>query len=332
MASVISLNNANPIVMVNPVKERALDVRELSDVDIGAWSSLLAAAFDRAPADMASLLAWMRAGWGLVAYGVWDGDVLAAQYSCLRARLASDEFPQPIPIGMSVNMATHPDYRGRGLIKHAAAPVYEALKAAGVVAGVGFSNAAGVKVDRHSKGYGYQVVGQLRPFIIAPTLRHKPSPDFHLTQQLPPLAGLNMTTSGLQFDVTPHEITHRFGRHPFRTYQYGLWQDGDDVKGVVVFQHTRLFGRPAVSLLTAYSHDLDGLLSRWLAALPSGTPIHILTTPKSRVRDSLSRLRFCVTLPWQKSPYYLTVKLLSNQTSPTLMDFDQWECMGGHIL
>ncbi|MEZ4642293.1 MAG: hypothetical protein R3E31_06070 [Chloroflexota bacterium] len=43
-------------------------------------------------------------------------------------------------------MAVRPDYRGRGLlIKQVSQPVYAALAALGGVAGVGFSNAAGVR-------------------------------------------------------------------------------------------------------------------------------------------------------------------------------------------
>ncbi len=330
MASVMNIKGNLPITSV--MKERALDVRALGREDIEAWSSLLAVAFNRTAMDMAALLDWMMLGWGLIGYGVWDGDRLAAQYSCLRTGLSVPGLSQPIKVGMSVNMATHPDYRGRGLIKHAAMPVYEALKVAGALAGVGFSNAAGVKVDRHSKGYGYRVVGQLHPLIALSGLRRKLSSDFYLTDDLPLLGELQTAVSSLHFDVTHAEITHRFGLHPFRRYHYGVWEQGGEVLGVVVFQKTQLFGLPTVSLLSAYSHDVTGLLSRWIGSLTPGTLVHLLATPNSSVMQCLTRLKVCISQPWQKSPYYLTVKPLSEQTPPTLMDFDEWDCMGGNIL
>lgn len=313
-------------------KERAMDVRALTEADLTAWSGLLALAFERTPSDMAALLRWMIQGWGLIAYGVWDGEILAAQYSCLQARLFSAEMTSPLPVGMSVNMATHPDYRGRGLIKHAAAPVYQTLQEQGICAGVGFSNAAGVKVDRHSKGYGYQVVGQLQPLMVLPSLRRHPSLDFSLTTQLPPLDGLFHVSPQLHFDVTAADINHRFGRHPFRNYHYGLWSQGEQVLGVVIFQHTRLAGLPTASLLAAYGQDLEGLLARWLNSLNAGTFVHTLTTPTSQVRAVLERLKATVSLPWQNSPYYLTVKPMSDAMPTHLMDFSAWDCMGGHIL
>jgi hypothetical protein len=330
MASIADPNHG--VLMNSTAYGYAMDVRRLCEEDIGAWSSLLAVAFNRTQNDMTALLHWMMNGWGLVAYGVWDKDTLVAQYSCLRTRVSIPNHLTPLNVGMSVNMATHPAYRGRGLIKHAASPVYEVLKAEGVIAGVGFSNAAGVTVDRHSKGYGYQVIGKLRSWIGVPSLRQKPSSDFYLTTRLPLLDGLNMTVSGLHFDVTPTEINRRFGLHPFRRYHYGIWEQGGELLGLVIYQTTRILGLPTISLLAAYGHDMNGLLSRWLGCLPIGTLVHVLSTPTAQVRYALSRLKVCMPLLWQKSPYYLTIKTLSDHTPTALLDFAAWDCLGGHIL
>lgn len=330
MAAVMGANEAN--FGVSTAHEGVMLVRRLSEEDLGVWSELLAICFSRTSEDMAALLRWMIDGWGLVAYGVWLDGRLVAQYSCLHARLSMPSLPEPLSVGMSVNMATHPDYRGKGLIKHAAAPVYDVLKAQGTIAGVGFSNAAGVKVDRHSKGYGYQVIGKLRSWVALPLMRRKPVGDFYLTTQLPSMDGLVSAASGLHFDVTSAEIARRFGQHPFRQYHYGLWMQDNSCLGVVIYQETRICGVRAVSLLGAYGQDIEGILARWLACLPVGVVIHMLSTPTSAIRSALGRLTHIVQLPWQKSPYYLTVKRLSDQTPTDLFDFAAWDCLGGHIL
>lgn len=329
MAAIVNFHGNIPM---HAVKERTLDVRVLSESDIPAWSDLLAVAFNRSSEDMAALIQWMMTGWGMTAYGVWDGAILAAQYSCLHTRIKLPDVAHSLPVGMSVNMATHPDYRGQGLIKHAAAPVYEALKSAGVVAGVGFSNAAGVKVDQRSKGYGYQVVGRLHASIAFAPIKAKSSPDFYLTPYAPLLDELDMSADDIHFDATAQHIRHRFGHHPFRRYHYGVWQDRSGIRGVVVFQETKMLGLPTVSLLAAYSQDMDGLLSHWVGSLTRPHLIHALTTPNSRVGESLARQTWGAALPWQKSPYYLTVKPLSDQTPPELLNFDRWQCIGGDVL
>src|SRR5690349_13675851 len=138
-----------------------MNIMPLSPEHHPACADLLAASFGRTSAEMSQLLRYLYAGYSVIAWGAWDGDRLVAQYSCLLTSLNVPGMDVPMLVGMSVNMAVHPDYQGRGLIKQIAQPVYQAVGEQGGMAGVGFSNAAGVKVDRRSKGYGYQVIGQM---------------------------------------------------------------------------------------------------------------------------------------------------------------------------
>jgi hypothetical protein len=277
------------------------------------------------------LLKWLRTGWHMIAYGVWDNNILAAQYSCLQMQLTVPGYSNSLSVGMSVNMATHPQYRGQGLIKQVAAPVYEMLRASGVVAGVGFSNAAGVKVDRHSKGYGYQVVGQLFPSIaVVSPFRHT-APDFYTTHHFP-LALAQTSCPKIHFHTMPSAIAHRFGQHPFRQYRFGVWQSEDTIHGVVVYQNTRLYRIPAVSLLAVYSDQPEELLSRWLSSLKQARLVYVLTTPESSIRTCLSHLTLCRSLPWTHNPYYLTLKPLSENMPSSLLDFTHWNCIGGDVL
>lgn len=267
----------------------------------------------------------------MVAWGAWDGDVLVAQYSCLERQLTLPGLAAPALVGMSVNMATHPDYRGQGLIKQVAAPVYQTLRDRNAVAGVGFSNAAGVQVDRHSRGYGYQVIGQMLSVLaIVPPLRRAPS-DFSITQTFPSTPFFVQPDS-IHFSPTHDSITHRFALHPLRRYSFGVWHCGDTIRGLVIFQRTRFLGIPVVSLLAAYSDDPQGLLSCWLASLPSPRLVHLLTSPASPLFSALSRLTPTRTLPWTRSPYFLTFKPLTAELPVPLSDFNLWNCTGGDIL
>lgn len=309
-----------------------MDIRVLDEQDLPAWADLLAVAFDRSPDNMVALLKWLRTGWQLVAYGIWDKDILAAQYSCLQMQLTVPGCSNTVSVGMSINMATHPHYRGQGLIKQVSAPVYQTLRASGALVGVGFSNAAGVKVDQHSKGYGYQVVGQLLPSIaIVSPFRHR-APDFYTTDQFPSSGNFKTIRPNIHFNVTPQDIAHRFGQHPFRQYQFGVWQSHETIHGLVVYQETHLYGIPAVSLLAVYSDQPEELLSRWLGSLKQARVVYVLTTPTSHIRTCLSRLTLCLPLPWRHNPYYLTLKPLSESLPVSLLDFKHWNCIGGDVL
>lgn len=311
-----------------------MEFRRLTQADDPDWAALLAAAFDRSTDNMLALLRWQRAGFPVEAWGAWDGARLVAQYSSLITHLHVPSEEQPIPTGFCVNMATHPDYRGKGLIKHVARPVYETLAGQGVMLGIGFSNAAGVQVDRHSEHYQYQVVGRMLPVMAVVPFFPRRSTELTFTDTLhdvpvPSPNGL------IQFVATPSDVVHRFAEHPFRRYAYGIWREGDNVVGVVVFRRMKLAGIPGVGLLAAYAdhHDrISDLLRHWIRALPAARFVYALVSPRSTLRTTLEKTVGCLTLPVTRSPYYLTVKPLQDNVPKTLLDFAQWDCAGGDVL
>jgi hypothetical protein len=293
------------------------------------WAELLAISFGRSADQTAQVLTWLHEYYRVTAWGAWDGDRLVAQYACLwrRVLVGATRFDA----GMSLNMSVHPDYRGRGLIKQVSQPVYAALQEEGAAFGFGFSNAEGVKVDRHSKGYGYQVVGRM--VSTAAYLTPRRAPPLCLCDDLP-AGAWNFDTSSdcLHFDMDAESIYHRYARHPFRRYCYGIWEEGGDVLGVVVYRP--LWSKRGVALLAAYGYDLPELLARWSSALRAEgvRVVRALTTPNASLRRALASISVSAALPYTRSPYYLTVKPLDDERSDLLFDFSAWDCVGGDIL
>ena len=202
-----------------------MQLQALTLEDSEPWAQLLALTFDRSGDEMARLLHWLNAGHELIACGAWEGAQLVAQYCSMLCPLALPERVTPECVGLSINLAVHPDYRGRGLVKQVAQPVYAELAERGVLAGMGFSNAAGVQVDRHSTGYGYRVVGQLcsRLVWLRPTGAEPltlttcwPTELLHIQPPAADRIRLAASTAALQ---------HRFTHHPFRCYHFGMPAD-----------------------------------------------------------------------------------------------------------
>ncbi|MFN8374288.1 MAG: GNAT family N-acetyltransferase [Anaerolineae bacterium] len=309
-----------------------MDIRPLTHADLAQWSELLAAAFQRPQAEMCALLGWMLTGYRLTAYGAWDSDRLAAQYSCIYTSLYVPGGFQHTLAGMSVNMATHPDYRGRGLIKQVSQPVYETLAAEGVAAGVGFSNAEGVQVDRHSKGYGYRVVGRLVPYAALVPPRRQRTHTLQLSDTFcDHTQGFSWNRERICFSASACTVIQRFAHHPFRQYRFGIWEDSGQLCGVVVDRRVR----GGVSLIAAHctvEYSLRELLHRWLSSLEGERFVHLLASPNSSVRAALHAITPCIPLPYSRHPYYLTAKALQADTSPAFFDFARWDCIGGDIL
>ena len=299
-----------------------------------AWADLLATSFERTTEDMLRLLDWLHEGHTVIGWGAWDGDKLAAQYNCCMMDVQLPDGGGTATVGMSINMAVDLAYRGRGLIKQVSQPVYEAVAACGGIAGVGFSNKQGVKVDLKSKSYGYQVVGQMQSVVVA--LKRQQKSGLSLTDDWPlvPFADeVNLPYQQTRFATTPQTLEHRFARHPFRKYQFGVWQENGLVQGVVVYRAVKSVGLKGASLLAVYGAEPTELLIRWAAAVQQeGIQfVHLLTTPAARLHSALNRLGCVVKMPYSRSPYYLTVKPFAH-TPREFLDFAAWDCLGGDIL
>jgi hypothetical protein len=312
-----------------------MDFAPLTPADCSAWADLLAVSFDRTPADMEGLLGWLIQGWPLVAWGAWDGVKLAAQYSCRVMDVCVPGHHEPVKVGMSINMAVHPDYRGQGLIKQVARPVYEAIAEQGGIAGVGFSNAEGVKVDLKSKSYGYRVVGRLTSTLVWLAQRHG-TPPLKLTDEWPEkwCPGALSGDSSIRFALRPYQIQQRFARHPFRRYAFGVWDESDCTRGIVIYRPIHYGRIRGAGLLAAYSDDLPELLRRWSAALQLERIgfVHVLTSPQAALRTALPEMGRMIHLPYSRTPYYLTAKSLDTSRAQPLFDFNRWNCVGGDIL
>jgi hypothetical protein len=306
----------------------------LSDVD--PWAELMAVCFARQTDEMRALWQWFHQGWKLVAWGGWEQGQLVAQYTSLINNVNAPDGRASFRVGLSVNMAVHPDYRGRGLVKSVAQPVYDTLQGMGVVAGVGFSNAEGVKVDRRSKGYGYRVVGKLQPNLLWLTSRRGNLGPLRLSSHWP--AGEWALAPGprdrFRFDVDPAWLQHRFAGHPFRKYRFGVREEEARISGIVIDRPLRFYGITGSALLMAHGPDLPDLLTRWRSAIRAagGRFVHWLATPTSALTIALRTSDVALPLPYSRSPYYLTARPLTTDLPVGFTDFRRWDCVGGDIL
>jgi GNAT superfamily N-acetyltransferase len=107
-----------------------------------------------------------------VGFDAWDGERLAAHYVCVPARAWVEG--REVPVLLSLNTATHPDYQGKGLFTTLAAMTYEAGQAAG------FDGVYGVANANSTPGFvrklGFQLVRPLEARIGLGGLHHAAKP------------------------------------------------------------------------------------------------------------------------------------------------------------
>lgn len=296
--------------------------KPLNLAHIEPWSVLIGSAFGRPAEGIAASLIALHGAFPVLAWGVWDRDELIAQYSCLLRRLQVPELGRTVDVGYSFNLAVHPDHRGRGLVKLASEPVYRAVQEEGALAGVGFSNAQGLRVDRRSRGYGYRVVGRLpgrltlllkRPAAEALPLMDRGAPvELHE----PPPDRLARFADRLEL------LQHRLGQEEARGIHLSGWKAGAALRGAITHRWFRKGGLRGASLLSADGENLDELIRRWAAAVwdGGGRLIHVVASPAAPVRRALAGLGPGADPPVSRSPYDLTVKPLAGHFPPSLPD------------
>jgi GNAT superfamily N-acetyltransferase len=103
-----------------------------------------------------------------VGYDAWDGDRLAAHYVCIPARAWVEG--SEVPVLLSLNTATHPDYQGKGLFTKLAAKTFEAGAAQGYDGVYGVANAN--STPGFVRKLGFQLVRPLEARIGIGGLRH----------------------------------------------------------------------------------------------------------------------------------------------------------------
>jgi hypothetical protein len=312
-----------------------MEYRALTPADRVEWARLLAQSFGRTQDQMEQLIGWFHAGFPLVTWGAWDGDRLVAQYNCRLLKINVPGYPEPMLAGMGLNMAVDSAYRGRGLLESVANPVHEMIKQQGCVAGVGFSSRGGLAVTRKSSSYAYRVLGPMISALVILSHRSYPEP-LTLTETWPEgrFDVLRADDRLVSYAATAESIRHRFAEHPFRRYRFGVWREGDAIRGLVVYRPVRLRGVAAVALLAAYGDDLPPLLGRWAGALTrTGVRfVHVVTSPASPLRGMLRTLGLQMTVPVSRDPYHLIARALQDDTPSVLFDLNHWDCVGGDIL
>jgi GNAT superfamily N-acetyltransferase len=106
-------------------------------------------------------------------FDAWDGERLAAHYVCVPARAQVEG--REVPVLLSLNTATHPDYQGKGLFTLLAAMTYEAGAQAG------FDGVYGVANANSTPGFirklGFQLVRPLEARIGLSGLHHANRPQ-----------------------------------------------------------------------------------------------------------------------------------------------------------
>ena len=149
---------------------------QLDAPTLARYGELFSACFPGTAKFTPAYLAWLYVAnpdGPAVGFDAWDGERLAAHYVCIPARAWVEG--REVPVLLSLNTATHPDYQGKGLFTKLAAMTFDAG------ANAGFDGVYGVANANSTPGFvrklGFQLVRPLEARIGLGRLRHAPAPS-----------------------------------------------------------------------------------------------------------------------------------------------------------
>ena len=215
----------------------AYNIRRLTEQDLPVLTEFLHTVFHIRNHDKSSLVYWKYFHQYIrnnVEYGAFDGSRMVGHYA---------NIPIPVRYGgllvnamLCIDMATHPSYRGLGLISRLSELVYRDVFCTPAVFSLGFSNSQGVRVDLNARSYGYKVIGAFRSYgLIA---RREKSPVTLTRISAISSVPFSVPDGFISIHKSQEYLTWRYQDHPGSSYDiYEV--SGESGKGHVVLRISR---------------------------------------------------------------------------------------------
>jgi hypothetical protein len=239
-----------------------------------------------------------------------------------------------IPASLCTAMATHPKHRGRSLISRLSETSFQDAEAQSSEICIGFSNQAGLRVDKGSVGYGYRIIGSFATFAcltgkaIVSVLYLEPLKAKESFKKISPSA------HALSIEKNPAYLEWRYRHHPEKAYRCFRLMKERRLVGYAVLR----FREHRTEIMDIVLHDEHAMVEALNAcaahAKKQGSRMVTVSVLKNPFwKQSLSKAGFH-ELP-KRARYHLTLKM----TKHTPRDFKRiltkasaWRLMGGDIL
>lgn len=232
---------------------------------------------------------------------------------------------------LCIDMATHPQYRGKGLISKLSQKVYEDVLKSSAIFSIGFSNDQGVLVDRNAKGYGYVVVGAFSKYIKIVIRQTKSS------LQWEPVLTFDSTNhwqedNHYQLDKSLNYLNWRYVQRPDNHYNiYKVRFERQNGYIVLRYHDFRVDVLDLINIPSEQMSDCFQLME--VIAQSKKKKAVVLNVLENEYWKTLLKKEGYLKQPINKENFYLTIKVHKPQKIDTneLLDKNNWKLLGGDI-
>lgn len=297
---------------------------------------LLSVSFDMKSRNKAPMIQWRLFNKvhqnKTVTYLATYGDEVVGHYSNIPISISHKK--DILQASVCVDMATHPKHRGKGLVSKMAHEVYKEVEKRFDFS-IGFSNAEGVKVDKYSKNYHYEIVGTFRSYAKILFMRTKTAYTLHKVDDFTQSIPVKKDFPYFMIHKTDEYLHWKHIQNPFYRKMIYEIHYGDEFFGYALIKEVKN---------RWYLQDLV------LPNYEKETVVAIIKAVENKAMDSHKNILFLYVLDndlWKnmlpklaylrdfikRKKFYLTVRLHKKQKdSQLLLDKNNWFLMSGDIL
>src|SRR5258706_7065221 len=232
------------------------------------------------------------------------------------------------------DMCTDISHRGKGLISKLSSEVYKEVKDSKYDFSLGFSNDAGIKIDKNSISYGYEVVGKFVRYLKLVASRKKAAYSLIRVSSLEDNF-YNSSSNFLKIRKDSSYLDWRYLKKPNSEYNVYAIKEASTIHGYVVlrFLENRCYIYDIITHSDDIKHMIKILRSIENKALDHGIRIIIYNVLDNKYwRKLFNRYKY-LKKSKNKINYYATIKIHSDGISKEfILDKENWLLMNGDII
>lgn len=234
-----------------------------------------------------------------------------------------------------MDMTTHSAHRGKGLITALAGKVYEQVRKNGFDFTIGFSNDAGVQVDKNSRNYGYNVVGKFARYFKIAVFRKEAEWNLSLTDDFDNHWQQDKKSEYFRYLKNYDYLKWRYKDKPNNDYLIYKLEKNGKIGGYVVLKCINkrcyvcdiLIGDNSFSQIKPVLRAVENL------AFKKGCYIVIYNVLDNKYWQKLFKQNYYWRKTLNKDNYYLTIKIHNQKLDRDLiLDKNNWWLINGDIL
>ncbi len=270
----------------------------------------------------------------MVSYFAEEKNKIVSAY--INTPLLISNFDKSFKAGCCAVIATRNEYQRQGLISKLSKLVYYDIEKNNYDFSIGFSNNSGIKVDKKSRDYNYQIIGEFHTYITAGLPFFKSDYKLEKVDNFQADILSKNKINYFNFNKSKEYLDWRYKKNPKKHYNiYKIVLKKEDI-GYIVVKYSKLsYTLHELCISNKYLSDLNNIMKALEKEAFKNKKLFVAynVLDNNFWKDIFNSRRY-VKKNVQKDKFYLTVKIHNKNLKlrDELLDENKWFLTAGNII